>query len=136
MDYRLVVKEHAAKTWLDCKIEEETWRTARHGYDVLVEITESSEGATMAVHVQKALYSEKGAELLCRSYANILKQVVDKGSHFNTSRMEKWNAQDVHTALAIGKGRGHYKPPLGYAQLMIPFRRSQDATRMAYDSHW
>nr|QCQ29632.1 polyketide synthase-nonribosomal peptide synthase [Alternaria oxytropis] len=104
MDYRLVVKEHAAKTWLDCKIEEETWRTARHGYDVLVEVTDSSEGATIAVHVQQALYSEKGAELLCRSYANVLKQVADKGSELNTSRMEKWNVQDVHNALTIGKG--------------------------------
>ncbi|KAE8858945.1 hypothetical protein PTNB73_08425 [Pyrenophora teres f. teres] len=104
MDYRLVVKEHAAKTWLDCKIEEETWRTARHGYDVLVEVTDSSEGATIAVHVQQALYSERGAELLCHSYANVLKQVADKGSDLNTSRMDKWNAQDVQTALTLGKG--------------------------------
>ncbi|KAF1957271.1 hypothetical protein CC80DRAFT_592570 [Byssothecium circinans] len=104
MDYRLVVKEHAAKTWLDCKIEEETWCTARHGYDVLVEITDSSEGATIAVHVQKALYSKDAAELLARSYANVLKQVADKGSDINTSRLEKWDARDVRTALTLGKG--------------------------------
>ncbi|KAH7062709.1 hypothetical protein BKA63DRAFT_573005 [Paraphoma chrysanthemicola] len=104
LDYRLVVKEHATKTWLDCKIEEETWRTARHGYDVLVEVTDSSEGATIAVHVQQALYSKDGAELLCRSFANVLKQVADKGSDLNTSCVEKWNAQDIRTALALGKG--------------------------------
>lgn len=105
MDYRLVVKEHADKKWLSCKIEEETWRTARHGYDVLVEVTDSSDGATIAIHVQQSLYSEKGAELLARSYANVLKQVADVGSDLNVSRMDKWDADDIKKALSLGRGK-------------------------------
>ncbi|KAH8726360.1 hypothetical protein GQ44DRAFT_613908 [Phaeosphaeriaceae sp. PMI808] len=105
MDYRLVVKEQAEKNWINCKIEEETWRTARHGYDVLVEVMDSPDGATIAVHVQQELYSEKGAELLARSYANVLQQVADAGPDLNTGRLEKWNPEDVQTALAVGKGR-------------------------------
>ena len=104
MEYRLVVKENAAYEWLDCKIKEETWRMARHGYDVLVGVTDSSDGATIAIYVQHALYSEKGAKLLARSYANVLKQVTDKGSELNVSRMNKWDANDVQIASSIGRG--------------------------------
>ncbi|KAF2682692.1 hypothetical protein K458DRAFT_453848 [Lentithecium fluviatile CBS 122367] len=104
MDYRLIVKEQAEKTWIDCKIENETWRTARHGYDVFVEVIDRPDGATIAVHVQQALYTAKGAELLASTYANILKQVADVGPDLNTSRVEKWNPDDIRTALALSKG--------------------------------
>ena len=55
--------------------------------------------------MQQSLYSDKGAELLARSYANVLKQVADAGSELNVSRMDKWDADDVKKALSLGRGK-------------------------------
>ena len=107
MDYRLVVKEHADKNWLGSKIAEESWHTSRSGYDVALEIMEGHESTMLAVHVQTALYDASAAELLVRSYANILKQVAKMGDKFSVQGLGKWDDQDVKKALDVGKGKNY-----------------------------
>ncbi|KAL2198349.1 BcPKS5, polyketide synthase [Corynascus similis CBS 632.67] len=104
MNYRLVVKEHAEKRWVGCRIGEEKWHTARTGYDVALEIVEDHEGATLAMHVQRALYDEDAAELLVRSFANAVKQLAKQGDAMPTDQLDKWDKTDVEKALEIGNG--------------------------------
>ena len=105
LEYRLVVKEQAEKNWLECKIEEENWHTAKNGYDVLVEITDHLEGANIAVHAQKALYSAAAAKLIGTSYAYLLKQLSERGFALDTTRdLKKWHPADINAAIAAGRG--------------------------------
>ncbi|KAK3299484.1 BcPKS5, polyketide synthase [Chaetomium fimeti] len=102
MNYRLVVKEHADKQWVGCRIGEERWHTARTGYDVALEIVEDHDGATLAMHVQQSLYDADAAELLVRSFANAVKEFAAKGDAMETNQLQKWDKQDVEKALEIG----------------------------------
>lgn len=105
MDYRLVVKDHANKNWIGCKIGDENWHTSRSGYDVALEIMEGQDGAMVAMHVQKALYNSLGAELLVNSYVNVLKQVVTKGDHVPVQELQKWDTETVRKGLIVGNGK-------------------------------
>jgi hybrid polyketide synthase/nonribosomal peptide synthetase ACE1 len=104
MDYRLTIKEHANKDWIGCKIGEENWHTSRSGYDVALEIMEGHDGAMLAIHVQKALYDAAGADLLVKSYFNILKQIATKGAKLPVKELAKWDAETVKKGLAVGNG--------------------------------
>jgi hybrid polyketide synthase/nonribosomal peptide synthetase ACE1 len=105
MDYRLVVKDHANKDWIGCKIGEENWHTSKSGYDVALEIMEGNDGAMVAIHVQQALYDASAAELLVNSYANVLKQVVAKGDRLAVQTLSKWDIAVVKKDLGIGLGK-------------------------------
>jgi len=104
LNYRLVMREHAEKQWVGTQLGEERWHPALSGYDVAVEIMEDPEGALLAVHVQKALYDQEGAELLVRSYAAILKEVARRGERIGVDRLPRWDEGDVKKAVEIGKG--------------------------------
>ncbi|KAH6637105.1 BcPKS5, polyketide synthase, partial [Chaetomium tenue] len=104
MNYRLVVKEHADKQWIGCRIGEERWHTARTGYDVALEIVEDHDGATLAMHVQQSLYDADAADLLVRSFANAVKEFAAKGDAMETGKLQKWDKVDVEKALEIGTG--------------------------------
>lgn len=104
LNYRLVVREHAEKSWAGTRLGEERWHPALSGYDVAVEIMEDGEGAMLAVHVQKSLYDQEGAELLARSYAEVLKEVARRGERIGVDRVPRWDEGDVKKALEIGKG--------------------------------
>lgn len=135
MEYRLVVKEQAAKEWLDCRIEEEDWRTARSIYDIIIEIVDTPAGATIAVHAQKSLYSEQAAELLARSYANVLKQVADSGSELNTSCIDKWDPVDVRAALSLGRGKQNKFRSMNDMRLTGIIFRSRNGLKVAFNNH-
>jgi hybrid polyketide synthase/nonribosomal peptide synthetase ACE1 len=105
MNYRLVVKEHADKQWIGCRIGEERWHTARTGYDVALEIVEDHDGATLAMHVQQSLYDADAADLLVRSFANAVKEFAAKGDAMETGQLQKWDKVDVEKALEIGTGK-------------------------------
>lgn len=107
MNYRLIVREHADKNWAGCHIGEEKWYSARSGYDVSLEIVEDREGTILAVHVQKALYDVEAAELLVRSYANVLREVARQGNRVKLDGLQRWDKEDVKSALEIGKGMYH-----------------------------
>jgi len=104
MNYRLVVKEHANKQWVGCRIGDENWHTARTGYDMALEIVEDHEGATLAMHVQRALYDADAADLLVKSFANAVKALATQGDGTAMDRLEKWDKADVKKALEIGNG--------------------------------
>jgi hybrid polyketide synthase/nonribosomal peptide synthetase ACE1 len=104
MDYRLVVKEHANKDWIGCKISEENWHTSRSGYDVALEIMEGHDGAMVAMHVQKALYDASAADLLLKTYVNVLNQVAAKGDKFAVRDLATWDTETVQKGLATGHG--------------------------------
>jgi hybrid polyketide synthase/nonribosomal peptide synthetase ACE1 len=98
------VKEHAEKRWVGCRIGEEKWHTARTGYDVALEIVEDHEGATLAMHVQRALYDADAAELLVRSFAHAVRELAKEGDSMATETLGKWDKVDVEKALEIGNG--------------------------------
>ncbi|KAK4140595.1 Nonribosomal peptide synthetase-like protein [Dichotomopilus funicola] len=104
LNYRLVVAEHAEKRWVGARIGEETWHTARTGYDVALEIVEDQGGAMLAVHVQRGLYDEEGAGVLVRSFANAVKEIAKKGAGVKTGGLPKWDGADVKRALEVGMG--------------------------------
>ncbi|RDL30421.1 uncharacterized protein BP5553_10299 [Venustampulla echinocandica] len=104
LNYRLVVREHAEKSWVGTHLGEERWYPARSGYDVALEIMEDGEGAMIAVHVQKSLYDQEAAELLARSYAAVLREVARRGERIGVDRLPRWDEGDVKKALEIGKG--------------------------------
>jgi hybrid polyketide synthase/nonribosomal peptide synthetase ACE1 len=104
LNYRLVVREHAEKSWAGTRIGEEWWHPALSGYDVGLEIMEDGDGAMLAVHVQKTLYDQEGAELLARSYVAVLKEVARRGERIGVDRIPRWDEGDVKKALEIGKG--------------------------------
>lgn len=105
LDYRLVVREHANKSWAGCRIEEERWHASKSGYDVALEIVEDHEGAMLAMHVQSALYDEAGAGLLVRSFANALRQFAREGPALQVGAVEAWDGHDVKAAVEVGKGK-------------------------------
>ena len=105
MDYKLVSREQAEMNFLECKIGEQTWHTARSPYDVALEIIQDHESAEVIVHMQAALYSEEATNLFLRSYVNLLTQVVKQGSEkIGVEKLEKWDKADVTKALQLGKG--------------------------------
>ena len=112
LNYRLVIREHAEKQWAGTQLGEERWHPALSGYDVAVEIMEDPEGALLAVHVQKALYGQEGAELLARSYAAVLKEVTRRGERIGLDRLPRWDERDVKKAVAIGNGMWKLSFPL------------------------
>ena len=117
LNYRLVTREQADKQWVGTTLGEETWYPALSGYDVAVEIMEDTEGAFLAVHVQKARYAEAGAGLLARSYVSILKEVARRGERISIERLPRWDEADIEKAIEIGKGV--FSVPVPFSQSLI-----------------
>ncbi|KAK0383741.1 hypothetical protein NLU13_9652 [Sarocladium strictum] len=108
IDYRLIPIPAEQRTWAGCRVSEETWHTARSGYDVVLEVVEDQKNTSLRVHVQKGIYNANAAELLLSSYINILTQVAKQGDAIDTNMLDKWDGADVRKALDIG--RGLYQP--------------------------
>ncbi|KAM0305055.1 hypothetical protein ACHAO8_011217 [Botrytis cinerea] len=106
IDYRLIPSQQGAKQreWAGCDVSEETWHTARSGFDVVLEIKEDQNETTLKFHVQKDLYDEAAAELLLNSYINVLRQVTEQGVRTDLTKLNKWDDKDVQKALTISRG--------------------------------
>ncbi|KGO74905.1 Acyl transferase/acyl hydrolase/lysophospholipase [Penicillium italicum] len=104
VDYRLVPSHDGQRSWAGCKVSDESWHTAKSGYDVVLEIKEDAGETSMRIHVQKALYDESAAELLLNSYVNLLSQAAKQGDKVETRKLDKWDQSDVRKALDIGRG--------------------------------
>ncbi|CAI7637012.1 unnamed protein product [Penicillium glandicola] len=104
VDYRLVPSHDGQRTWAGCNVSDETWHTAKSGYDVVLEIKEDAGETSMRIHVQKALYDENAAELLLNSYINLLSQAAKQGDKIEVGKLDKWDQGDVRRALDMGQG--------------------------------
>ncbi|KAF5018570.1 hypothetical protein F66182_9444 [Fusarium sp. NRRL 66182] len=104
LDYHQGTQERA--TFAGCKAEAHAWHHPRTGYDISLDILENSDGNTLlTMQLQKSLYSQEHTDLLLRTYVHLLRAfTADVGEDVLLGAPTTWSAQDISTALQLGKG--------------------------------
>ncbi|CAJ0553155.1 Ff.00g116670.m01.CDS01 [Fusarium sp. VM40] len=104
LDYRQGTQERA--TFAGCKAEAHAWHHPRTGYDISLDILENNDGNTLlTMQLQKSLYSQEHSDLLLRTYVHFLKVfTADIAKDALLGEPTTWPAQDISTALQLGKG--------------------------------
>ncbi len=101
VDYRQVVQDRA--TWADCALLGEQWRNASTGYDISLEVTENANTDTLiSLSLQDALYTKESADLLLRSYVEVIEFMTDTTTA-TFSAVPSWSRLDIETALVAGR---------------------------------
>lgn len=117
VDYRIGTQERAK--FANCKARGEKWYNARTGYDVSLEILENSDGDTLlSLDLQQSLYSKEHAELLLRTYVNLLKAFTTTPDFdLAVEAPELWAMEDISKALRVGTGKHFVALILMYTQV-------------------
>ena len=102
IDYRHGVQDQ--RPFGNCHVQGQKYEVGRSAYDISLDIIDNIEGnALLLFMVQKSLYDFRDAELLMKSYVNLLEAF----STSPTSRLDQpslYNKADVDEAMKIGKG--------------------------------
>ncbi len=104
VDYRQApVVEQA--TFGECSVSgEAVWRSARTGYDVMLNITDNPRGgAALELRLAADMYDEESAGLLMRAFMHILERFVE-GEDCDVTELPAYAPADVERGLRVGKG--------------------------------
>ena len=103
VDYRQVHQDRAV--WGGCQLSDERWCDSRVGYDIALEITENPSGeSVLSLRLQEVLYSQESAELLLRSFVNVLEIFAAATPAMTVDQVPRWHPDDIERALSVGKG--------------------------------
>lgn len=105
IDYRLVPSQAGGRAWSGCRVTDETWRAAKSAYDIVLEVAEDKNETLLKIHMQASLYKAEGAELLLRSFVNLLENVVRAGDGTDMKQLPRWSNLDMAKAIQIGHGQ-------------------------------
>ncbi|KAH9909070.1 lovastatin nonaketide synthase [Xylariomycetidae sp. FL2044] len=106
LDYRQVIQERSE--WGGCKVSDEAWRNAATGYDVALDVTENNNAeAVLALRLQDSLYSAESANLLIRSFVNVLEFMVESADGV-VGNVPCWAPSDIEAARSAGIVSSHY----------------------------
>ena len=102
IDYRPGVQDK--RPFGNCHMEGQEYEVGRSAYDISLDIIDNVEGnALLLFMVQKDLYEVSDAEILMKSYINLLEAFAANPA----SRLDQpslYNAADIDEALKLGKG--------------------------------
>lgn len=103
MDYRQGDQENTTFAGVDTEV---TFHGASTGYDLQLQIIDTAAGESLVVmQVQDYLYSQCHAELLLRTYINVLEQFSQSPTgDILLSSPTLWSQKDIDHAFEIGKG--------------------------------
>ncbi|KAA6407229.1 MAG: hypothetical protein FRX48_09031 [Lasallia pustulata] len=102
IDYRQGTQEK--QLFGDCELEMKEFEAGMTAYDMSLDIIDNKEGDTLLMlMVQKALYSEKDAAILMRSYVDIL-DIFSRTPDILLDDLPPYKEADQREALKLGQG--------------------------------
>jgi hybrid polyketide synthase / nonribosomal peptide synthetase ACE1 len=102
IDYRPPILEK--KTFSDCKIGEEDYEIGRAGYDLTLDIVDTVDGNALILFlVQQNLYSKKDADILMKSYINLLEEFSTNPTA-DTDQPSLFSKSSKENAIQLGRG--------------------------------
>lgn len=103
VDYRQGTQEK--QLFSNCQLEMKEFEAGRTAYDISLDIIDNKDGDTLLMlMVQKALYSEKDAEFLMRSYVDLL-DVFSRNPDMLLHHLPLYKEADQREALILGRGK-------------------------------
>ena len=103
VDYRQGAQEK--QLFSDCMLQMKEFEAGRTAYDISLDIIDNKGGDTLLMlMVQKALYSANDAEILMRSYVDIL-DVFSRAPDMLLNHLPLYKESDQQEALKLGKGQ-------------------------------
>ncbi|KNG88685.1 hypothetical protein ANOM_003106 [Aspergillus nomiae NRRL 13137] len=89
----------------DIKIVRKEWTHGRVPYDIMLQFVGSEDGSTtIDFHLQEALFSRRGADLLAQSYGGLVQSFVNS-DEVNVMQPPLYQSLDIQSSVSLGRGR-------------------------------
>ena len=101
-DYRQGAQEK--QPFANCELQYKDVHLGRTGYDVVLDVTDSSAGTLVMFRTQPGMYDQAGASLLLDTYKNLL-DIFSKNGSLALQDASLYSEKQIKHALALGKGK-------------------------------
>lgn len=102
LDYRQGVQEN--RSFGNCQLEGQYYETGSSSYDIALDIVDNLEGnSLLMLAVQKSLYTFDAANILMKSYLNLL-NAFSKDSSLHLDQAPIFGTEDIQKAIDLGRG--------------------------------